>query len=65
MGNVTEKDVSLLGFLESIYSFLSSPIGRDLFPVPISSAYTEDLLPVNRSILVAGRLPVTNLATLL
>ena len=65
MGNVTEKGVSLLRFLESIYSFFSSPIGRDLLPFPISSDCTEDLVPVNSSILVAGRLPVTNLATLL
>lgn len=53
-------------FLESIHSFSSSPIGEEkIFAIPISSTCTEDLMPVNRSIVVAGRLLMTNLATLL
>jgi hypothetical protein len=52
------------GFIH-LGTFPSSSIGRRLFPIPLSSTCTEDLTPVNRPILVAGRLPVTNLATLL
>ena len=52
----------------SLIILVPSPRPRSaeaVFPIPISSTCTEDLTPVNRSILVAGRLPVTNLATLL
>jgi hypothetical protein len=41
------------GFIH-LGTFLASPIGRRLFPIPLSFTRTEDLTPVNRPILVAG-----------
>ena len=64
--SVYVNQISLFRVLERIQTFFSSPIGKErIFAIPISSACAEALTPINRSILVAGRLLMTNLATLL